>query len=385
MKSCCAVSKTGHFSWKAGNLAKGCELCVRGEKLVLFITGLCGQRCFYCPVSEQKFGKDVVFADEWMIKNPDNPVELFEEAELVRASGVGITGGDPLVDVERCCKYVKLLKKKFGRNFHVHLYTPLLLVDMKRLKLLADAGVDEIRFHPNLDDDSLWHKLSLAKKFNWTVGIEIPVVPGFEKKILKLVDFAVGKIDFLNLNELELSDTAVSHYSLPKEFVAKSDLSYGVNGSELLGRKILKYCSKKGLPAHFCSAKLKDSVQVRKRLERRAVNVALPYEKVTKDGTIVRGCVYLKDSVPSFGYRKQLSDVNKVPLIEVLCAVKKDLVVKGFFGEKNICVDENKLRLIVDVKSLKKFAGRLKELGFFPAVVEEYPTADALEVDLQFI
>src|SRR3989344_649719 len=133
------ISKTKYHSWCAGQLSEGCQKCVQGPKLVLFITGICPQKCFYCPVSEHKFGHDVVYANEWKIKDPENPVELLEEAKLAQATGAGITGGDPLANVERCCKYIRMLKEKFGIRFHTHLYTSLMLVTKERLQKLFDA------------------------------------------------------------------------------------------------------------------------------------------------------------------------------------------------------------------------------------------------------
>ena len=121
------IKKTRYYSKIKGILPKGCRMCVKGEKLVLFITGFCPRRCYFCPLSEKKFGKDVVFADEWKIKNPDNPEELIKEAKLINAKGAGITGGDPLTKINRCVKYIKLLKKHFTKKFHIHLYTTLML------------------------------------------------------------------------------------------------------------------------------------------------------------------------------------------------------------------------------------------------------------------
>jgi len=47
-----------------GKLPVGCRQCTDGSKMVLFVTGICSFHCFYCPVSDEKMYKDVVFADE---------------------------------------------------------------------------------------------------------------------------------------------------------------------------------------------------------------------------------------------------------------------------------------------------------------------------------
>ncbi len=373
--------KTKHHSWCVGKLAKGCRLCVKGQKLVLFVTGLCGQRCFYCPVSEHKFGKDVVYANEWHVSAPEKPDELVEEARLTGAKGAGITGGDPLVKTDRCVDYIKLLKRTFGKKFHVHLYTPLKLVNEERLKKLYDAGLDEIRFHPSLDDESLWHRLELASKYDWDVGVEIPVIPGYGEKTKRLIDFIADKISFLNLNELELSDTGAEHYKLHvKGFLPKDELSYGAAGSDELAMILLDYASRKGISAHFCTAKLKDAVQLRNRIKLRAKNVALKSDIVTKEGTLVRGCAYLPELVPGLGYREKLLKANKGEVVQKLNLVKEK--VEKVLGLQSV-VDEKKLRLLLSAKTARKQAKKLKEIGLLPAMVEEYPTADALEVEVE--
>ena len=70
------MKKTAYYSWKNGTLPKGCQMCVKGQKLVLFVTGLCPRNCFYCPISEKKHKKDVVYADEWPIKNEKEILKL---------------------------------------------------------------------------------------------------------------------------------------------------------------------------------------------------------------------------------------------------------------------------------------------------------------------
>ena len=58
------IEKTKFYSKKIGSLARGCKQCVKGEKLVLFITGVCPRNCWYCSISEKKKNKDVIFANE---------------------------------------------------------------------------------------------------------------------------------------------------------------------------------------------------------------------------------------------------------------------------------------------------------------------------------
>ena len=53
----------------SGKLPLGCQLCAKGGKMVLFVSGICDATCFYCPLSEPKKMKDVMYADEMPLKN----------------------------------------------------------------------------------------------------------------------------------------------------------------------------------------------------------------------------------------------------------------------------------------------------------------------------
>ncbi|MEK6960863.1 MAG: radical SAM protein [Nanoarchaeota archaeon] len=379
-----AVEKTNFHSYCSGKLHKGCELCVQGKKLVLFITGRCAQRCFYCPINEKKYGQDVVYANEWKIEDPKDPKELLEEARLTRACGAGITGGDPLMDLDRCVDYITLLKKEFGKRFHIHLYTPLKLVSEQALARLHQAGLDEIRFHPDLDDDSLWPRLSLGRKFKWEVGVEIPVIPGYEAKTKKLIDFMAGKVDFLNLNELEVSDTQAAHYSLDRlGFIPKDDVSYGAKGSVELGLGLVEYAQSKGIDTHLCTAQLKDSVQVQMRIKRRAQGVALPTDIKTSEGLLIRGCVYLPGLAPGVSYRAKIAAADKTATMKRLEEAAGKLKVSS--GSTKFQIDDFKLRLLTSKDAVKRLAKVIKKAGFIPAIVEEYPTRDGIEMDIEFL
>jgi len=380
------IKKTKFYSYKTGCLAKGCQLCVKGEKLVLFVTGICSRNCYYCPLSEQKKNKDFVYANEWKISNDK---EVIKEAELCNAKGAGITGGDPLLRLERTIKYIKLLKKNFGKNFHIHLYAVPETINKNNLKKLYDAGLDEIRFHPDIENSRFWDKIGLAKKFKWKVGVEIPAIPKKLRETEKLIEYLVSlkpKIDFINLNELEVSDTNANHL-VEKGFVPKNRISYGVLGSEKVALTLLKKYGKK-INMHYCTAKLKDKVQLANRIKKRAKNIKKKFYIVTNSGSLIRGAIYLKELKPNFGYHKKiqsLTNSEKKKLIKELNRFKLILEKEFNIPKDMFFVDVLKLRILTNIGVVTHFAEYIKKNKFVPAIVEEYPTWDQMELNIEFI
>ncbi|MFH1636973.1 MAG: radical SAM protein [Candidatus Woesearchaeota archaeon] len=367
------IKATKYFSYSTGSIPKGCKLCVQGKKLVLFITGICSRRCIYCPISDLKKNKDVVYANEWPVSKLQ---EVIAEAKLCRSAGAGITGGDPLARLSRTLKAIKMLKKAF-KDFHIHLYTPLTLVTEGKIKMLEKAGLDEIRFHPDLDDDKLWQKLSIKTRI--PKGVEIPVVPGKEKQIKKLIDFLKDKVDFLNLNELEISDTNSNKLS-ELGFRTKDNISYAIKGSDSLAKRLLKYCDKLGISTHYCTVKLKDAVQLVNRIKRRAKNVKKPYDRLTRESTLIRGAIYLKD--PSFGYvRWARTTKEKKKYLKKLGLLRLRLIKAYNIPKDMIEVEPVKLRLLTSAAIVRK----IQAAKYFKYIVEDLPTYDQFEIESEEI
>lgn len=372
-----------YYSYNLGQLPKGCQYCVRGEKLVLFVTGICPRKCYFCPVSDEKYQQDVIFANERKVTNTQN---ILQEAEMMRAKGAGITGGDPLTKLERTLEYIKLLKQKYGTHFHIHLYTSLDLVEEEKLKRLFEAGLDEIRFHLDLDEDKFWKKLFLAKKFSWDVGIEIPLVPNKLPETKKIIDFIQNKVNFLNLNELEVADNQQSQL-LKLGLTVKDELSYAVKGSLELGLELLNYIQEKKYPlsVHLCTAKLKDAVQLANRLKREAKGAKKQFDHVDEEGLLTRGALYLPELAPDFGYRSKLKSVNKEEYIKQLIPLYKQIKEKLRLKDEQIYLDQEKSRILLSVKTAKKETKFFQKLGLKTAIVSEYPAADQLEVEVEFL
>ncbi len=374
------IRQNKFFSYNSGQLPKGCKYCVKGEKLVIFITGICPRRCYFCPVSDEKYQKDVVFANERKVKTAD---DLIMEARVMDAKGAGITGGDPLTRPERTTECIRMLKRTFGKDFHIHLYTSLNLVDEKKLSMLSNVGLDEIRFHLELDDDRLWGKLQLAGNFRWDVGVEIPLIPGKSKETKKVIDFISDKVGFLNLNELEVADNQQSKL-LESGFRTKDKDSYAVAGSLELGISLLNYVKEKeySLPVHLCTAKLKDAVQLGNRLKREAKGMKKSFDIVDKEGMLTRGALYLHRLKPGFGYHKKLASIDKSN-----CLYELELLMRKMEQRLGIelFLDRDKLRILLSKSNVKKHRLSFINLGLVPAIVKEYPTADQLEIEVEFL
>lgn len=372
-----SIKKTDHLSWKSGDICKGCQLCVNGEKTVIFATGICTvPNCYCCPTASTKFQKDYTYANERrVVKKQD----IIEETKLSNAKGAGITGGDVLMKIDRVSTFIELLKSEFGKEFHIHLYTPIKHVTNLKLERLYDAGLDEIRLLPDLDDDQDWQKVEITKKFNWQVGIELPAIPGNEDKTKKLIDYIAGKIDFLNINEFEVYDNDAYHAN------QKDILNNEVDGSHDSALELLKYASKKKINVHFCSSRAKDAVQFKNRIKKRAENIANEYDFITDQGTLFRGAIYIDETSPNVGYRHKLEILNKRPLIKKLFKIKRELQRKFNIPFNLMDIDEYKLRILTSPEIVEEFKIGLKKMKLTPALVEEYPTYDGLEVDIEFL
>ena len=344
-----------------GALSPACTQCKEGRKMVLFVTGLCRFRCFYCPVSQRRNQQDVVYANERRITCD---ADLLAEARAMDASGTGITGGDPLGVIDRTEHYVRLLKETFGPSHNLHLYTH--EPNAEKLQRLARAGLDEFRLHiPHylwgpLAADGGAYRSVLEEAPAWGIrrGVEIPVLPEKEAELRRLLRALEGiGVDFVNLNELEFSETNEEKLH-DRGYALDPRNGWGVKGSRAVAERIVREGGY-SIPIHYCSSRFKDGVQLKERLKRRAAVSAPPYAHVTTDGTVRLGVV-------------------EVPLPHDLAAAARRIATLGRLRAADYRVDFGRRRVELDAARLRRVAGRLRLPAF---EVEEYPTADALEVE----
>jgi pyruvate formate-lyase activating enzyme-like uncharacterized protein len=313
-------------------------------------------------------GKDVIYADEWKLSSEEDTDILLEEAKSIAAEGAGITGGDPLQVWNRTYQYIQLLKNEFGDLFHIHLYTSG-LVNPSKIPDLHTAGLDEIRFHPppsqwsNLQKSIVDKSISKAQETSMDIAIEIPAIPTMETEIKQLINYANSKkIRWINLNELEFSEQNAQAL-IRQGYHVKNELSAAVLGSEETAMNILNEMKSKNLNVglHYCSVSFKDGIQLRNRIIRRAHHTAKPYQHVTPEGTLLFGIIeHTIDKLVKLNH--ELHSTHKIP-------------------DDMYLLNQELNRMEIAGWILEKLIPLLKKQGFHCFIIEEYPTADHLEIE----
>lgn len=349
-------------------LSPACKMCAQGSKMVLLITGLCSANCFYCPLSTRKLGKDRIFANEWELESEKDTKKLIKEAEYIEATGAGITGGDPLVVWRRTKDYISLLKDTFGSDFHIHLYTSS-IKNSEYIDELVSAGLDEIRFHPlpehwkDMNKSLTSDSIKSALETDVDVAIEIPAIPDMKDEMFSMISWAdnVG-INWINLNELEFSETNAEKLN-NRGFTLKDDISAAVKGSQESANSVIDMISKEDfeIGVHYCSSSFKDGIQLRNRIMRRAKNIVKEYEVISDEGTLLKGVIYTQN----------------ISLEELYETLKEEFKI----GDNYIFLNNEKKRIEIALWILEKIALDLKKRGLECYMIEEYPTADGLEVE----
>lgn len=270
-------------------LSRGCEQCAKGGKLVLFVYGYCDERdCFYCPLGENRKNVDQVYANERPVSSD---ADVLAEARRMGALGTSVTGGEPQEVLDRTCHYISLLKEEFGPDHHVHLYTGI-TGDEDTMIALADAGLDEIRFHPPYEQwgdlhGTEWEDiLYTARKAGIDPAFEIPGIRA-EPEFLEFLD--EGAADFCNVNQFEMSDGNADRMRERGYDLEEGHMS-AIDGSKDALRGMGDHPQ-----VYFCTSVFKDAAQHRNRLKRMAERIRRDFDEVTPDGTLVFG----KATVPS--------------------------------------------------------------------------------------
>ncbi|MBD3253983.1 MAG: radical SAM protein [Candidatus Lokiarchaeota archaeon] len=279
--------KTYYFNDRG--IPKGCQLCLKGLKTVLFLNGICQHppHCrWYCPISKTRKDKNHTFANEIKIFSME---ELIDEIRITQSRGMSVTGGEPLAkgNINETIGYISYVKSEIGSDFHVHLYTNGLTFTEEIAEKLAQCGLNEIRFNTPPDIIS---NIRFALNKGMSVGAEVPVIPKKQhiKNIERLILY-LDKIgaDFVNLNEFEMCYPN-SEALKERGFILEDGTIASVSQSNADALNLIKKMqSRVKIMLHYCPIISKDYYQLKNRYIRRADSIKLPHETITSEGLLL--------------------------------------------------------------------------------------------------
>lgn len=263
-------------------LSPGCELCAAGQWSCLFINGKCNANCFYCPAEQNEIG--VPQSNGLEFPTPESWIEYVKKFKF---KGLSLSGGEPFLTFDRSLSYLKAAKAAFGDSVHFWIYTNGLLATDKKMQLLADAGLDEIRFDIGATNYNLKFVKTAIGKIP-TITVEIPAVP--EK--FDLLKEKVKEMAEIGVNHLNLHQLRMTAHNLPKFAERGYLLSHGekvtVPESELTALKLIKHVKNNDipLPINYCSFAFKNRYQHASGRYRIAKEIVEDYESLTPNGFI---------------------------------------------------------------------------------------------------
>jgi len=199
-----------HQSVSTGPLVPGCDICVRHGYLSFQLGFACNARCAFC------------FLQTHTPSVPDEDEQYHRRALLKRfhrqsehLEGVAITGGEPLLylpELEACTREMREARP----DLYLWVYTNGILADEAHLRLLADLGIQEIRFNLAATDygPAVLTHVALARALLEHVVVEVPCYPPQKEALLAcLPELQRIGVDQLNLQELWLTPENVKHLS----------------------------------------------------------------------------------------------------------------------------------------------------------------------------
>ena len=261
-------------------LSPGCRTCATGAWSCLFINGRCNASCFYCPTSQDEtaepLSNGIPFA---------TPNDYAEYVALFGFTGASISGGEPLLTLDRTLAYLTAVRRRCGDSVHLWMYTNGTLLTQKIAGRLRDAGLGEIRFDIGATGYNLT-KLHLAVGVIPTVTVEIPTVPEEEELLRnKLVEMAAAGVQHLNLHQLRLTPHN-SRNLASRNYTFVHGEKVTVLESELTALRLVRHAIEQGidLPVNYCSFPYKRRFQHAAARRRGIPFILADHEKVTEAG-----------------------------------------------------------------------------------------------------
>ncbi len=194
---------------------KGCKSCLFGTGLsAVRKTNKCNAKCPFCydygvldcipPIGE---GMWEIGGTKFYEK--DIPLLLSIQK---KPTGIAYVYLEPFMEIEI---YEHMIQLFHEAGIYQHMYTNGIRATEASLKMLADAGLNELRFNLGASNcsDQVIENIRIAKQYIPMVGIETPMTRAFFDGFMKKKEaiMATG-LDFINCAELHLNANNLENY-----------------------------------------------------------------------------------------------------------------------------------------------------------------------------
>lgn len=271
-----------HTKPRLGPLSPGCAICGSGGWSCLFVNGKCNCRCFYCPTAQDEISLPTTNRISFA-----RPLDYADYVKYFDFSGVSISGGEPLLTIDRTLQHIRAVRHKMGDGLHLWLYTNGALLTDEIVRQLKDAGLNEIRFDISARDYDL-AKLKLAAGHIPVVTVEIPAIPEDRERVADLLPvLRDAGVDHLNLHQLRMTPYNIRNLKT-RDYTFLHGEKVTVLESELMALKLMEISVAKRytLPINYCSFVYKHRFQNAAARRRSARFIAKGYESITETGFI---------------------------------------------------------------------------------------------------
>ncbi|WP_020674825.1 radical SAM protein [Geopsychrobacter electrodiphilus] len=265
-----------------GELSPGCQQCVAGNWSCLFINASCNASCFYCPTAQDR--GEIPATNNLSFRHPRSYTTYLKRLGF---SGSSISGGEPLLTLNRTLAFLRAARKGLGKHGHLWMYTNGILLTREIAGQLAEAGLDEIRFDIGATGYKC-HKIAEAKGLIPVISIEIPAVP----EAVSTLKQVLPELPELGVNHLNLHQLRLTQHNFRQMNERNYTFLHGekitVLDSELAALEILSFVHRTqlNLPVNYCSFVFKHRHQKAAALRRVAQLDKRPWETVTRAGFI---------------------------------------------------------------------------------------------------
>ena len=250
------VSGRSLYVGPEANFPKGCRSCLFGTGLgAIRKTNRCNAKCPFCYDYGHLNDQPPVGEGLWDIGGTrfyEEDLDLLFSIQK-KPSGVSYVYLEPFCEIE---KYYGIIHRFHEAGVYQHMYTNGIAANEENLRLLGEAGLDELRFNLGATNasDAVIEKMAIAKKYIPMVGVETPMTPDFYDRLMekkqKIMDTG---IDFINLAELHLNDNNIGNYEGAPLYMSRCGYISPIWSRELT-LKAMKTASEESWPlaVHDC-------------------------------------------------------------------------------------------------------------------------------------